>query len=121
CPSLSFCRQSAPTWWFDMTRPYGDTKDPEPPLLKRTEDFCTWSSHSLVSSNPYFSLSCLRGGLLKSHMPSSAWTETGRGCDNTVMDKMNVNLCQFIFMGGYLRFICRSSIFIASGAGQQEK
>src|SRR5207248_4577212 len=41
---------------------------------KRTEDFCTCSSQSSVASKPYFSLSCLRGGLLNSHMPSSAWS-----------------------------------------------
>ena len=28
-----------------MTRPSGETNEPEPPLLKRTDDFCTCSSH----------------------------------------------------------------------------
>src|ERR1700736_3661471 len=55
-----------------MTRPSGDTNEPEPPLLKRTDDFCTCSSHLSEGSKPYLSLRTLRGGLLKSHMPSSA-------------------------------------------------
>src|SRR5205809_1120849 len=55
-----------------MTRPSAETNEPDPPLLKRTEDFCTCSSHASVTSKPYFSLSCLPGGLLNSHMPSSA-------------------------------------------------
>src|SRR5438552_3297230 len=55
-----------------MTRPSAETNEPEPPLLKRTDDFWTCSSHASVTSKPYFSLSCLRGGWLNSHMPSSA-------------------------------------------------
>src|SRR5229473_277036 len=55
-----------------MTRPSADTNDPEPPLLKRTEDFCTCSSHWAVGSKSYFSLSSLVGGEVNSHMPSSA-------------------------------------------------
>src|SRR5579859_3917889 len=56
-----------------MTSPSAETKDPEPPLLKRTDDFCTCSSHSAVGSKSYFSLSSLVGGALNSHMPSSAF------------------------------------------------
>src|SRR5256884_4662538 len=48
---------------------------PISPLLKRTDDFWTWSSHVSVTSKPYFSLSCLRGGWLNSHIPSSARSE----------------------------------------------
>src|SRR5262245_7952719 len=55
-----------------MTRPSAETKEPEPPLLKRTEAFCTCSSQPLGNSKPYLALRILRGGLLKSHMPSSA-------------------------------------------------
>ena len=36
--SPNFWRASAPTWWLDMTKPSGETKEPEPPLLKRTEE-----------------------------------------------------------------------------------
>src|SRR5437764_15392158 len=57
-----------------MTRPSGETNEPEPPLLKRTDDFWTCSSHWSVTSKPYLSLRYLRGGLLNSHMPSSPWT-----------------------------------------------
>src|SRR5205809_7872557 len=55
-----------------MTSPSAETNDPEPPLLKRTDDFWTCSSHWSVGSKPYFSLRILRGGSLNSHMPSSA-------------------------------------------------
>ena len=41
-------RSSAPTWWLVMTRPFGETNEPEPPELNRTEDSRTWSSHSSV-------------------------------------------------------------------------
>src|SRR5258707_6836409 len=57
-----------------MTSPSPETNDPEPPLLKRTEDFCTCSSHLSVGSNLYLSCRYLRGGLLNSHMPSSPKT-----------------------------------------------
>jgi hypothetical protein len=49
-----------------------DTNDPDPPLLNRTELFWTWSSHCCVGVNPYFALILSTGGLLNSHMPSSA-------------------------------------------------
>src|SRR4051812_10602288 len=54
-----------------MTRPSGETNEPEPPLLKRTEDFCTCSNQPGGGSKPYFSWRILSGGLLNSHMPSS--------------------------------------------------
>src|SRR5580693_4779160 len=46
--------------------------EPEPPLLKRTDESWVCCSHDLVRSKPYFDLSCCVGGRLKSHMPSSA-------------------------------------------------
>ena len=55
-----------------MTRPFPDTNEPLPPELKRTLDFWRCSNHCWVGSNWYFSLSCLSGGALKSHIPSSA-------------------------------------------------
>src|SRR6266700_6981520 len=55
-----------------MTRPFDETKEPLPPELKRTLAFWRWSSHCGVGSKLYFSLSCLSGGALKSHIPSSA-------------------------------------------------
>ena len=50
----------------------GETNDPEPPLLNRTEPRRTWSSQSWVGSNPYFALTLSLGKALKSHIPSSA-------------------------------------------------
>src|SRR6266536_6136227 len=55
-----------------MTRPFDETKEPLPPELKRTLAFWRWSSHFGVGSKLYFSFSCLSGGALKSHIPSSA-------------------------------------------------
>ena len=59
------------TWWLVMTRPFGETNEPEPPVSKRTEPSRTWSSHSLVGSNWYFSLRYCNGRPSKGHMPSS--------------------------------------------------
>src|SRR5262245_22643555 len=59
-------------WWFVTTRPCGETKEPEPPLLKRTEAFWTCSSQPSGGSNWYLSLRIFRGGLLNNHIPSSA-------------------------------------------------
>ena len=53
--------QPRPTWWLVIMRPSGETKEPEPPSMKRTEARRTWSSHSFVGSKPYFSLSCFDG------------------------------------------------------------
>ena len=53
----SFCRASAPTWWLVRTRPSAETNEPDPPLLKRTEAFCRWSSHSCSTLKSYFFLS----------------------------------------------------------------
>src|SRR5579862_5257632 len=58
--------------------PSAETKEPEPPLLKRTEDRRVWSSHSLVRSKPYLDLTRAVGGKLKSHMPSSAAAATAK-------------------------------------------
>ena len=38
--------QVAPTWWLVKVRPSVETKDPDPPLLKRTDASRTWSSHA---------------------------------------------------------------------------
>src|SRR5262249_60436527 len=61
-----------PTWWLVITRPSAETNEPEPPLLKRTDDFWTCSSHLSVASKLYFSLRYFLGAWLNSHMPSSA-------------------------------------------------
>src|ERR1019366_9984874 len=55
-----------------MTRPPAETKEPEPPLLKRTDSFMRCASHGVVTSKLYFAWSWALGGLEKSHMPSSA-------------------------------------------------
>src|SRR5262245_5876213 len=64
-----------------MTSPSGDTKEPDPPELNRTDDFMTWSYHSGPLSKLYFSLRSFLGGLENSHMPSPA----GRVVSGTVM------------------------------------
>src|SRR6516164_7096435 len=89
-----------------MTSPSGETKEPEPPLLKRTEDFCTCSYHSGPGSKPYFSLRSFLGGLLNSHMPSPATrSETGtiivrpsnpKRRKNRRMDVYSVNMIENI-------------------------
>src|SRR5262249_28043182 len=63
---------SLATWWFVMIRPLGDTNEPDPPLLKRMDDFCTCSSQAADGSKLCLSCNSLRGGLVNSHMPSSA-------------------------------------------------
>src|SRR5688572_30184533 len=55
-----------------MTKPSAETNEPEPPLLNRTLERCTCSNHSLVGLKSYLSCSSLAGGLLNSHIPSSA-------------------------------------------------
>src|SRR5215472_307979 len=55
-----------------MINPSAETNEPDPPLSKRIEDFCTCSSHAAVGSKWYLSFNIFSGGLLNSHMPSSA-------------------------------------------------
>src|SRR5688572_21904778 len=55
-----------------MTSPSAETIEPDPPVLKRTHDFCRCSSHCGVASKPYLSFSSFVGALLNSHIPSSA-------------------------------------------------
>src|SRR5262249_10941464 len=55
-----------------MISPSGETKEPEPPLLKRMDDFWTCSSQGAEGSKPCFSWRSFRGGVVNSHMPSSA-------------------------------------------------
>src|SRR5437764_1090960 len=69
---VSRWRAVRPTWWLVITRPSAEMNEPEPPVLKRTDDLCKWSSHLSVASKPYFFLSSSLGGLLKSQRPSSA-------------------------------------------------
>src|ERR1043165_5480024 len=70
-PVDSCCTHPAPTWWFVKVRPFGETKEPEP-MLNRTDDRRTWSSHCWLGSNPYFAFTRAFGKALNSHMPSSA-------------------------------------------------
>ena len=66
CSALeTFWMQPRPTWWLVIMRPSGETKEPEPPSMKRTEARRSWSSHSVVGSKPYFSLSGLRGRVVE--------------------------------------------------------
>jgi hypothetical protein len=69
---LSFCSASEPTWWFVMTSPSAETKDPDPPLEMRTEERMRCSAHFGSGVNPYFLVKWSTGSRLNSHMPSSA-------------------------------------------------
>src|SRR6266480_1922637 len=68
-----------------MQSPLAETNDPLPPELTRTLAFCRCSSHCGVGSNWYFSFSCLSGGELKSHMPSSALAMRARPNTEAIM------------------------------------
>src|SRR5215470_17908451 len=68
----TFCNCPPATCWFVMSKPSGETKEPEPPSFKRTEARRRWSSQSCVGSKLYFSFHCLSGGLSNVHIPSSA-------------------------------------------------
>src|SRR5207237_8149883 len=68
-----------------MTRPLEEMKEPLPPELKRTLDFCRCSSHCGVGSKLYFSFSCLSGGTLKSHIPSSAIAAAAKPIRQVIM------------------------------------
>src|SRR5262249_7422652 len=59
-----------------MIKPSAETNDPEPPLLNRTAEDRRCSAQPGGGWNPYRALSCAKGSLLNSHIPSSAWTET---------------------------------------------
>ena len=48
-----------------MTSPSAETNEPEPPLLKRTEDCCRCSSHASVGSKPYLLLEQFRGRIVE--------------------------------------------------------
>ena len=63
---------SLPTWWLVMTRPAGDTTEPDPPVEKRTAAFCSRSNSAGLPSKPYFALSASAGMAFGSHIPSSA-------------------------------------------------
>src|SRR2546423_15115754 len=70
-----------------MTRPVAETNEPLPPELNRTLAFCKRSSHCLVDSKLYFSFSCLAGGALKSHIPSSAVADVIEAITNAMVNK----------------------------------
>src|SRR5262249_22904218 len=65
--------------------------DPEP-CGKRTLDFCTCSSHLASGSKPYLSLRIFRGGLLNSHMPSSA-CDVGAASSAAVRISQGIRFC----------------------------
>src|SRR5262245_41257549 len=96
-----------------MTRPSAEMNDPEPPLLNRTLECCTCSSQSFAGLKLYFSRSSFVGGLLNSHIPSSA--ERGSGAMKHATVTAIKNRRQILFMGLHLleiglKFLC---IFVA--------
>src|SRR5579883_2560585 len=66
----------APRGCLVKVNPSGETNEPEPPLLKRTEPNRTASSHCWLGSKPYLAWTFSLGKALKSHMPSSAQAGT---------------------------------------------
>src|SRR5947207_12694106 len=72
-----------------MTRPVPDINEPLPPELKRTLDFCRCSSHALVGLKLYFSFSCLVGGALNSHIPSSARANIAKPTMHRIVSKLS--------------------------------
>src|SRR5262245_36873736 len=80
-----------------MTSPSAETNDPEPPLLNRTLECCTCSSQAFVGLKLYFSWSSFVGGLLNSHIPSSAERRSGAMKHATVTAIKNKR--QILFMG----------------------
>src|SRR5262245_1833908 len=63
---------SEATCWLVITSPRGETNDPEPPLLKRSDARRTLSSQPSLSFKPRFFSSCARGTMLNGQQPSSA-------------------------------------------------
>src|SRR6266436_7302626 len=86
------------------TSPSADTKEPVPPLLKRTVASCTFLSHASVTSKPYFFLISALGTLLKVHMPSSARTRLKPDAANKAMRRALESLFNFMvkFPRGYI-------------------
>src|SRR5262245_5764771 len=83
-----------------MTSPSAETNDPEPPLLNRTLECCTCSSQAFVGLKLYFSCSSFVGGLLNSHIPSSAERRSGAMKHATVTAIKNKR--QILFIGLHL-------------------
>src|SRR5438874_1703317 len=65
---MQLCAQ----WWFVITRPSGDTNDPEHPPASRTEESCASASHFESGENSYFFATLALGKLSYVHIPSSA-------------------------------------------------
>src|SRR5207248_6261975 len=70
---MQLCAQ----WWFVITRPSGDTNDPEHPPARRTEESCASASHFESGANPYFFATLALGKLSYVHIPSSARAAMG--------------------------------------------
>ena len=70
---MQLCAQ----WWLVITRPSGDTNDPEQPPASRTEESCASPSHFASGLKPYFFATFALGKLSNVHMPSSACAARG--------------------------------------------
>src|SRR6516162_6250618 len=86
--------ESEPMWWLVIARPLGETKEPEPPLLKRMEAFMARSRQASVRSKSYFFLSRSFGRLLRTHMPSSARAVRAHRKKQTRARSFMVDPCQ---------------------------
>src|SRR5438128_4492993 len=70
---MQLCAQ----WWLVITRPSGDTNDPEQPPASLTEESCASPSHFDSGLKPYFFATFALGKLSNVHLPSSASAARG--------------------------------------------
>src|SRR5262249_47669161 len=91
-----------------MTSPFAATNEPLPPELKRTLAFCRCSHHCCVGSHSYFSLSCLSGGALKSHIPSSAAADPAQAIAHTAASDLSFREVSKAVIIDQLRMLTRA-------------
>src|SRR5438045_9775651 len=70
---MQLCAQ----WWLVITRPSGETNEPEQPPASRTEESCASFSHFASGLKPYFFATFALGKLSNVHIPSSACAARG--------------------------------------------
>src|SRR6267154_879741 len=68
-------------WWLVITRPSGETNEPEQPPASRTEESCASVSHFASGLNPYFFATFALGKLSNVHMPSSACAASNKAAN----------------------------------------
>jgi len=72
-PSVESCwMQACAQWWFVITSPRAETKLPEHPRARRTEESRTSSSQAGIGAKPWSRETFSDGKASKVHIPSSA-------------------------------------------------